>query len=62
MGKNNCMSLPEDPVPTSIWIFENQPITSGILTQPSRNKRAESNLLADEKDPQHWIQVVIWII
>ena len=31
---------------------------SGILSQPSRNKRAESNLLADEKGPQ---QVVVWL-
>ena len=30
----------------------------GILSQPSRNKRAESNLLADEKGPQ---QVVVWL-
>ena len=28
---------------------ENQPIGSGILTHLSRNIRAESNLLADEK-------------
>ena len=32
--------------------FENQSIASGILTQPSRYKRAESNLLSDEKGPQ----------
>ena len=27
---------PEDPVPTSNWILENQPIEPGILTQQSR--------------------------
>ena len=31
---------------------ENKPIASGLLTQPSRCKRAESNLLADETGPQ----------
>ena len=51
-----------DPVPTSNWVFENQPIAGEILTQSSRNKRAESNLLADEKGPQHWIQVIVWVI
>ena len=40
-----------DPLPTFNWIFEYQPIASEILTQPSRYKRAESNLLADEKGP-----------
>ena len=44
--------LSKDPVPTFNWVFENQPKASGILTQPSRYKRAESNLLADEKGPQ----------
>ena len=43
---------PEDPVPTFNWIFENQSIESGILTQTSRYKRPVSNLLADEKGPQ----------
>ena len=36
-------------MPTLNWVFENQPIALGILTQPSRYKREESNLLADEK-------------
>ena len=36
----------------SIGSFENQPIASGILTQPKRYKRAESKLLADKKGPQ----------
>ena len=40
----------KDPVPT--WVFENQPIESGIITQLSRYNRAETNLLADEKGPQ----------
>ena len=33
-------------------VFENQSIASGILREPSRKKRAESNLLADEKGPK----------
>ena len=33
------------------WVFENQRIALGILKKPSRYKRAESNLLADEKGP-----------
>ena len=36
-------------MPTFNWIFKNQPIVLGILIQPSRYKKAESNLLADEK-------------
>ena len=39
-------------MPTFNWVFENRPIASLVLTQPSRYKRAESNLLADEKGPQ----------
>ena len=46
-GLNNCMYH----VPTFIWVFKNQPIVTGVLTQPSRCKRAENNLLADEKGP-----------
>ena len=34
--------------------IENQPMESGILTHPSRYKRAESNLLADQKSPNTW--------
>ena len=49
-------------VPTFHWFFEYQPIASVILTQPSRYKRAESNLQADEKGPQHWIQVFVYTI
>ena len=37
---------------TFAWAFENHSIASGILTQPSRYKRAESNLLSVEKGPQ----------
>ena len=44
--------IPEDPVPTFNLFLENQLIASGILTQPSRYKRAKSNLLADEKGPE----------
>ena len=36
-------------MPTLNWDFENQLIVSGMLTQPCRYKRAESNLRADEK-------------
>ena len=32
--------------------LQNQPLASGILTQPSRYKLAESYLLADGKGPQ----------
>ena len=38
-----------DPVLTFNWFFEYQPIASEILTQPSRYKEAESNLIADKK-------------
>ena len=38
-------------MPTFNRVFEKQPIASGILTQLSRYKRAESNLLSDEKGP-----------
>ena len=31
-----------------------------ILTQPSRYKRAESNLLADKKGPHHIGQLVVY--
>ena len=41
--------LPEDRVPTFKCVFQNQQIASGILTQPSRYIKAESNLLADKK-------------
>ena len=39
-------------MPNFNWVLENQPIASVILTQPSRHKRVESNLLADEKGLQ----------
>ena len=39
-------------MPAFNWFFGNQLIVSGILTQPSRYKGAESNLLAAEKGPQ----------
>ena len=38
-----------DPVPTFNWAFANRQLASEILTQPCRYKRAESNLIADEK-------------
>ena len=31
------------------WVFQIQPIALGIIPQPSRYKKVESNLLADEK-------------
>ena len=39
-------------MPTFNWTFENQHIESEILAQLNRYKRAEINLLADEKGPQ----------
>ena len=33
------------------WVFENERIASELLTQPSRYKRSERNLLADEIGP-----------
>ena len=61
-GLNNSMSPPRRPFADFYLDLEYQPIASQILTQPSPFKRAESNLLADEKVSQHRIQVVIWII
>ena len=58
VGLNICMSSPCDPVPTFIWVFEYQPIALEILTQPSRYKRAESDLLADKTGPYHLGQVI----
>ena len=51
-GKITVCPLFEDLVLTFNWVFENQQIASGILTQPSRYKRAECNLLVDGKGPQ----------
>ena len=48
--KKTVFLLQEDPVPT--FNFKYQRIASGILTQQSHYKRAESNLLAVEKGPQ----------
>ena len=42
-----------DLVPTLYWVYKYQTIASDILTQPSRYKKAESNLPADEKGPHH---------
>ena len=53
---------PVDLVPTFNWVFGYQPVVSVILSQPSRYKKEESNLLADEKGSQHWIQVFVWVI
>ena len=43
------MTPPCGPCTDFQLVFECQPIALGILTQPNRYKRAESNLLADEK-------------
>ena len=51
-----------ESVPAFNWVFAYQSITSKMLTQSSRYKRAESSLLADEKDPQQWVLVVVWVI
>ena len=59
MWLNNLCPHPKDLVQTFNWVFEDQPMASGILTQLSRYKRAESNLLADEKSPDRGIQVVV---
>ena len=50
MGKITVCPHPVDTVSTSNWVFEYQPIASQTLTQLSRYKRAESHLLADEKE------------
>ena len=39
-------------MPALYWAFENQPIKSGLLAQPSRYKRVENNLPADDKGPK----------
>ena len=49
------------------WVFENQPTASGILTQPRRCKREESNFLADEKgtkqgDPDSCLVIHLYYI
>ena len=49
MGQIIVFPLPPVTVPTLNWVFENQPMTSGTLKQPSRYKRAEINLLAHDK-------------
>ena len=48
-------------MPAFNWVFEYQPIASDILIKPSRYK-SESILLADEKGPNHWNQIVVWVI
>ena len=48
-----------DPVPIFNWVFEYQLIELVIF---NHYKRAESNLLADEKGLQHCTKVVVWVI
>ena len=52
MWINNSMSPPRDPMPTFNLVFK---------YHPSRCKRAESNLLADDKNPHHLGQVVVCV-
>ena len=40
-----------EPVLTFNWVRENQPIETGIFTQPSGYKRVDRNLVADERGP-----------
>ena len=42
---------PEYHVLTFNWVFKNQPKASGILTQTSRHKKAEINLLSGVNGP-----------
>ena len=60
-GSITVSPQPVDHVPTFTLVFEYQTIASEIFTQPSHYKKAENNLLADKKGPQHWIQLVIRI-
>ena len=53
-----CLNI--NPVQTFHCFFISQ-YCRELLTNPSRYKRAESNLQADEKGSQHWIQVVVWL-
>ena len=50
-----------NPVLALNCFFKYQPIASEISSQPSRHIRAETNLLADEKFPHIWNQVVVWV-
>ena len=51
-----------NPKATFNRVFEYQSIASEILKQPSRYNRTESNLIADEKGPHDWNQLVVWVI
>ena len=42
-------------------VFEYQPITSEIVTQLSRYKRPDTNLVADGKGFQHWGQIHLYL-
>ena len=46
----------------SIGAFEYKLIASDILPQSSGYKRSESDLLADEKGPYNWNQLVAFVI
>ena len=52
------MPHPMYSMPTFNWVFECHQTATEILTLPSRYKKAESNLLADEKQ---WIQLVSYL-
>ena len=49
-----------NPVRVSVYCCEYLNIK--VKQYSIRYKRAKRNLLAVEKGPQHWIQVVIWVI
>ena len=63
-GGRGCITVcpfPKNSVLPFNWAFENQPIASGILIQPSRYKRVESNLLADKRVSNRGNQVFVWL-
>ena len=57
-GYNNCMSPPYAPsAELGLWVSANS-----IVNITTANSLQKSILLADEKDPQDWSQVVVWVI
>ena len=52
------VKIPKDPVQTFNLVFENQPIASGILTQPSCYRAI---CLLTKKVPNRGIQIVVWL-
>ncbi len=62
MGKITVCPRDKDPEPTFNWVFDYKPISPYLFTKPSCYKRTYSNLLADEKGPNQWNQLVVWVI